>query len=213
MDENRLQADLKLIQALLDCPSGEKAQILATNRNIVDAGLVESKKNTNAANLLIKASRLDSQFRFFIQVLEATRYRYKSPQKLYQLLQANLELLDDDFIIIMRCWATVKLAEVEPQQAQEIAANISNFSNLMQRFALGKQTNMEIAILSTGVAIAMPLATTSWYRNQECSSLRKRTRKVAAATSSTHPTPTNPNSTRPYRKNFLVGTASCRCCP
>jgi CHAT domain-containing protein/tetratricopeptide (TPR) repeat protein len=167
MDENRLQADLKLIQALFDCPSGEKAQILATNRNIVDAGLVESKKNTNTANLLINACRLDSQFRFLMQVLEATRYRYKSPQKLYKLLQANLELLDDDFIIIIRCWATVKLAEVEPQQAQEIAANISNFSNLMQRFALGEQTNMEIAILSTGVAIAIAgyeIATTIFTR-------------------------------------------------
>lgn len=156
MDENRLQADLKLIQALLDCPSGEEAQILATSRKIVDAGLVQSIKNTNTANFLMNPSRLDSQFRLFIQVLEAARYRYKTPQKLYQLLQANLELLDDNFTIILRSWATVKLAEVEPQQAQEIAADIGNFSNLMQRFALRKQVNnLEIAIAGYEIAAAI----------------------------------------------------------
>lgn len=42
MDENFLQAYLKLIQALLDCPSGEEAQILVTHWDVVDYGLVQT---------------------------------------------------------------------------------------------------------------------------------------------------------------------------
>ena len=41
MEENRLQAYLALIQALLDCPNGEETQILQANSELVDAGLVQ----------------------------------------------------------------------------------------------------------------------------------------------------------------------------
>ena len=41
MEENRLQAYLELIQALLNCPSGEETQILQANSELVDEGLVQ----------------------------------------------------------------------------------------------------------------------------------------------------------------------------
>lgn len=42
MDENRLQAYQNLIQDLLSCSSGEEAEILSANSELVDAGLVEA---------------------------------------------------------------------------------------------------------------------------------------------------------------------------
>ncbi|MEQ9238689.1 hypothetical protein [Coleofasciculus sp. E2-BRE-01] len=68
-------------------------------------------------------------------------------QVVYPLLQENLHLLDDNFARILRDWATAKLAEVEAEQAQAIAAVIGNFSNLIKQFPLGSQANnLEIAI-------------------------------------------------------------------
>ena len=64
------------------------------------------------------------------------------------ILQANVELLDDDFAEYLREWATETLAEMESSQAANIIIPILNFSNLIQQFPLGsKSTNMEIAIV------------------------------------------------------------------
>src|SRR5919199_3205593 len=41
MDEQRLNAYLKLIQALLGCPSGQEIEILQNHRELVDQGLVQ----------------------------------------------------------------------------------------------------------------------------------------------------------------------------
>ncbi|MEA5517411.1 hypothetical protein [Limnoraphis robusta] len=41
MDENRVQAYVKLIKALLNCDSGEETEILQANSELVDAGLVD----------------------------------------------------------------------------------------------------------------------------------------------------------------------------
>jgi hypothetical protein len=41
MDENRVRAYVNLIIELLNCPSGEEAQILEKNAELVDAGLVQ----------------------------------------------------------------------------------------------------------------------------------------------------------------------------
>ncbi|NER97690.1 MAG: tetratricopeptide repeat protein [Symploca sp. SIO1B1] len=42
MDESRLQDYLNLINALQSCPSGEEAQVLSANQELVDAGLVQT---------------------------------------------------------------------------------------------------------------------------------------------------------------------------
>jgi hypothetical protein len=41
MDEQRSQAYLSLIQELLDCPGGEKPQILNRHQELVDEGFVQ----------------------------------------------------------------------------------------------------------------------------------------------------------------------------
>jgi tetratricopeptide (TPR) repeat protein len=58
MDEQRLRAYVGLIEQLLDCPHGQEADLLQTNAELVDAGLLavidqvathlESKENSNA---------------------------------------------------------------------------------------------------------------------------------------------------------------------
>jgi hypothetical protein len=67
MNEERLQDYLNLIDVLLNCSSGEEEQILNANRNLVDAGLVQTMEkmaevlgemgDENTANLLINLAR------------------------------------------------------------------------------------------------------------------------------------------------------------
>ncbi len=171
MDENRLQANLKLIQALLDCPIGEEAQLLVTNWDVVDIEFVQTmievaeklqhRGDINAAYFLISIAyhlaealglisstpKPECQFFFLMLVLEETSNCNGNPQPVHKLLQNNLELLDDNFAVILQSWATVTMAQVEPKQAQYIAAVICNFSNLMQQFSLSSRSNnLEIAI-------------------------------------------------------------------
>ncbi|MEQ9625742.1 CHAT domain-containing protein [Coleofasciculus chthonoplastes] len=182
MDEQRQQAYLTLINALLTCPSGEEGQTLQDNAELVDAGLLETmaqvaevlaeRGDENAAQFLIgMANQLGEllglsastatpgvQLRFLMQVLQATSDSRGNPQVVYPLLQKNLHLLDDNFARILYDWATAKLAEVEAEQAQFIAATIGNFSNLIQDFPLESQANnLEIAI--TGYEVVLTLFT------------------------------------------------------
>ncbi len=63
------------------------------------------------------------------------------------ILQANLELLDDEFAQYSREWATETLPNLDADKAISITINIVNFSNLIQQFPLAsKSNNMEIAI-------------------------------------------------------------------
>jgi tetratricopeptide (TPR) repeat protein len=180
MDEQRLQAYLTLINALLTCPSGEEGQILQDNAEFVDAGLVATmaqvaealaeRGDENAAQFLIGlANQLGeflglsastatpgAQLRFLMQVLQATLESRGNPQVVYPLLQQNLHLLDDNFAQILYDWGTATLAEVETEQAQFITATIGEFSNLIGQFPLGSQpTNLEIAIKGCEVILTL----------------------------------------------------------
>ncbi|MEQ9672623.1 tetratricopeptide repeat protein, partial [Coleofasciculus sp. G2-EDA-02] len=182
MDEARQQAYLTLINTLLTCPSGEEGQTLQDNAEFVDAGLVATmiqvaevlaeRGDENAAKFLIgMANQLreflglsastatpEAQLDFLVEVLQATSDSDVDPQVVYPLLQENLHLLDDNFARILYDWATAKLAEVEPAQARSIAADIGNFSNLIQQFPLGNQANnLEIAI--TGYEVLLTIFT------------------------------------------------------
>ena len=67
MNEERSQDYLNLINALLNCPSGEEGQILNANQDLLDAGLLqamaqvaeflEKRGDRNAANFLIDVAR------------------------------------------------------------------------------------------------------------------------------------------------------------
>jgi len=188
MDENRIQNYLNLIQQLLNCPSGEEPEILNTNSDLVDAGLVKEMQriaevlkeggNSDAANFLINiANHLadalglfsltpvsspipnpDSQFRFLLNILQATHYNKGNPQVVYSLLAVNIDQINENFTQILRNWATTTLSQVELEQAWMIAADINNFSNRIRDFPLGNRaTNLEIAI--TGFEIVSTIFT------------------------------------------------------
>ncbi|NEQ11548.1 MAG: tetratricopeptide repeat protein, partial [Moorea sp. SIO4E2] len=173
MDEERRQAYLKLIQQLLTCPSGEDAQIIESNRELVDAELLqvmaqEAEKlaadgNQNAADvlLLIRSDLLEKisesptlvnpsyqdYLEFFKEVLLATSESNSDPKVVYPLLEANLDKLDHKFIDILQTWASAKLSKLEPKTAKIMATFIGEFSNFISDFTLGKKANnMEIAI-------------------------------------------------------------------
>ena len=173
MDEERRQAYLNLIQQLLTCPSGEEVQILESNRELVDANLLQvmaqeaeelaADGNQNTADFLgslrsylleiiSESSTLvnpssEDYWQFLTEVLIATINSNSDPKVVYSLLEANLEKLDDNFIDILKNWASAKLSELEPETAENIAIIIGKFSNLISDFYLGnKANNIEIAI-------------------------------------------------------------------
>ncbi|MCL1465761.1 CHAT domain-containing protein [Argonema galeatum] len=175
MNEQRLQAYLNLINALLNCPSGEESEILNANRELVDAGLVETmakeaemlsqRGDENAANYLIDVARQlaealglssSSQLDFLLTVLQATADSNGDPQVVYPLLKENLDKIDDKLAVVLEEWATAKLQEVESEIAQSIAADIGNFSNRIQQLPLGnRDSNLEIAITGYNVVLTV----------------------------------------------------------
>ncbi|MBW4675630.1 MAG: CHAT domain-containing protein [Desmonostoc geniculatum HA4340-LM1] len=185
MNEQRQQAYDQLIQTLLECPSGEKPEILAANTELLDADFVQvvvaaaeyfaqqGEENTaewlrNLATQLtpkttpITQEDIDTYWQFLIEILQTTAQSNGDAQVIYPLLAANTDKLNNIFTELLRRWATNTLAEAETDTATSIAAVIGNFSNLIQQFPLGsKASNMEIAI--TGYEIVLTVYTRSAF--------------------------------------------------
>lgn len=178
MNERLQKAYLNLINSLLNCPSGEEAQILNANGDLVDAGLVQTMEqvasvlaeqgNPNAANFLrniaaqlatamgisSKAATPKAYLHFLGQVLQATSDSNGDPRQVYPLLEANLDKLNDTFAFILR--GVVERILPTSEEKYTLAAAIGNFSNLIQKFDQGsKSSNLEIAI--TGYESVLPL--------------------------------------------------------
>jgi CHAT domain-containing protein len=84
---------------------------------------------------------------FLDKVLKTIKRTNCNRQAVERLLRANLDKLDDKFAQVLRNWAMAKLPELESQQAQYLAGNIGDFSNLIKNFPLGNWAdNREIAI-------------------------------------------------------------------
>ena len=99
-----------------------------------------------------------AQIYFLFQVLQATAESRGDKQVVYRLLKANTDKLDDRLAALWRDWATIVLAEAEADVAKYRAADILNFSTLIQQFPLGdKVSNIEIAI--TGYEVALTVFT------------------------------------------------------
>ena len=98
-------------------------------------------------------NRSDGQLEFLLQVLNATADSNGDVQVVYPLLATNIDKLNEDLAEKLRDWATSKLFA-----AEDLAADIGNFSNLIQQFPLGdKASNIEIAI--TGYEVALTVFT------------------------------------------------------
>jgi CHAT domain-containing protein len=172
MLSERQNAYLKLIRALLECPSGMEPEILNANRELIDAGLVdtmveaadileEGRQKNRAKFLRNMAARLagivekysvteTSQENLFLQVLQLIS-RDGDTQEVYQLLAANLDKLDDSFAQVLRKSVRDRLSAADPREAGLIAIfmglALGKFSILIQNFSQGeKACNIEIAI-------------------------------------------------------------------
>ncbi len=167
MDEQRFDAYLQLIQALLECPSGEENDLLSAHRELVDADFVQVMEavatnmaengESNAAWLQNLAAQLANSVRstatpedylsFLGEVLQATLESLGNPQVVYPILQQNFDKLDLNFAQILQTWATSIFTEVTSEEAASFAAVIGNFGNLIQQFPLGRRAwNLEIGI-------------------------------------------------------------------
>ncbi|MBC6474961.1 MAG: hypothetical protein GDA48_20965 [Hormoscilla sp. GM102CHS1] len=113
-----------------------------------EADNIAEKGNQNTANS-------EAYFNFLTEVLQAVS-KDPSPQSVYPLLQANLDKLDDNFHAVLRTWAEGRLSEIKPSQAEDIASDISNFSNLILEFPLGNQAaNVEISLVGYEISLTV----------------------------------------------------------
>lgn len=175
MHEERHEAYLNLIKALLTFPSGESTTILNANPDLIGAGLVQTMLevaadlialgNLDGAKFLMNvagqlmgvyepplqelSSNPNPQFNLLIQALLATGESNSDwrREKVYSLLNENLDKLDDNLAVLLREWATGILSEASKDIAAGVATRIGLFTNLMAEFPLGSRaSNLEITI-------------------------------------------------------------------
>jgi tetratricopeptide (TPR) repeat protein len=173
MEQTERQAYLELIQALLDCPSGEEQQILAAQPELVNGNLVETmlavvetleQRNDEAADSTVDwlrncATELAEQLgldinnssnerlRCLMSLLRSTSTSGGDPEIVFPLLQENLGLLDAEMIQIFRDWVQQKFTEIEGENREPIARDIGNFGNLIGHFPLGDYAiNIEFSL-------------------------------------------------------------------
>ncbi|MBW4571701.1 MAG: CHAT domain-containing protein [Tolypothrix carrinoi HA7290-LM1] len=163
MNEQR-QQDYQNLIALLKCSSNDETQILNNHSDLIDQDLVQTMQQEAAmlaeAGDSIAANRLQSvaaqlaeaikdYLEFLIIVLTTISDSHSDQNVIYPLLEANLEKLDMHLAQtqVLSTFVKANLANVEPQMAQVMAANIFSFSRLIQEFPLGNRANnLEIAI-------------------------------------------------------------------
>ena len=166
MEEQRIQAYRNLIDALLECPSGQENEILQAHPDLVDSGLVqemeevaakiaeEGERNASwlrrfAARLAVKNSSASATWEdygnFLVEVLQAVRQNC-APEAVYPLLEQNLDKLDENLWRVLQA-SKERLQQMEPETVRGIVADIANFSIRMSKFPLGNRViNIEIAI-------------------------------------------------------------------
>ncbi|MBD2514707.1 CHAT domain-containing protein [Nostoc sp. FACHB-973] len=132
------------------------SEIISSSRNVTDRTVDEGES--------LAKTKQEEYLIFLDQVYEATAQSNSNPQVVYPLLADNLEKLNDDFAVLLRQVIIDTLAQVEPEQAQSIAAVIGNFSDLMREFPQGdRASNLEIAI--AGAEVAATIFTRDAYPN------------------------------------------------
>ncbi|WP_159784192.1 tetratricopeptide repeat protein [Sodalinema gerasimenkoae] len=167
MDEQRIEAYLELIQALLSCPEGQEGAVLQDNAELVDAGLVqvmglvaqqmEEAGEGNAGWLRQFAGQLvqalssasagevsQDTLRFVGQVMRQILQVQGDPMQVYEFWRANLARFNEDFLAVL----PVVFQRLKTHNSPEIIAAVFNsFGNLIQQFPLGvRKLNLELAI-------------------------------------------------------------------
>jgi tetratricopeptide (TPR) repeat protein len=177
-EETVFSTYMQLIEALLNCPTGTEAEILHAHQHLINTRLVLTLQQfatmladigenqaaeflksialpltealSNSGSAMIPTEYLD----FLGDVLRATSGSNGNAQVVYDLLEANLDRVNIDLAQALDDWATSTLTVVKPQIAQSIAADIVNFSTLIEKFPGGnREHNLEIAIAGYEVAL------------------------------------------------------------
>ena len=140
------------------------------------AEALEEEGDRNRANFLINLARQLAEFlgisgnvaadnsspaatpeeylNFLMEVLHVTSDSKGDPDVVYPLLQRNLDKLDEFLARGLQGWGSETLAKVEPEQANELAAVIFDFSNLIQQFSLDNRlSNLEITVIGYEIAV------------------------------------------------------------
>jgi tetratricopeptide (TPR) repeat protein len=176
MDEQRVQAYMGLIKALLACPSGQ--EVLYTTPEMLDVGLVEVMKHYadyleccqedgNAARLnhfatqLAQSLRLDQDVlsrsssmnaaKFVVEVMNLIAKTQCDQIEVHELFRANLEQLDESLQLSL---PIVFEDLIQINDPSLVAAAFGDFSSLIRRFPLGdRMLNLELAITANKLAL------------------------------------------------------------
>jgi hypothetical protein len=157
MTEDRQDAYLNLVRALLQCEGGTEADILQAHPELVDEGLVMTlrgvaqmmaKQNdpesvstiewltdfatqlaqTLGVELESNSGDVESQLKFLMTVFQAIAESSGNPQIIYPLFRDNLSLLDESLIPILTIWHQTKFAEVDEDGKQFLATILGTFA-------------------------------------------------------------------------------------
>ena len=171
-DEQRIQAYLELIQALLSCPNGEESQILQAHQELLDEsflailtmlsqqlqeeGSLEQAEfltylNQQLTPLIMGEStqRLEDYRAFLEKLLIAeieSNFQSFDAGIIYSILQQHQHLLDETFAEMLQEWA-LQTATQDPEKREYIAGILANLCIDIEEFPLGiRSNNLEIAI-------------------------------------------------------------------
>ncbi len=136
----RQKAYLKLIEALLECGSGQELNVLRAKQHLIDAGLVKTmvqvarllneKGERDQANFLMHiAANLAEALKFepddevvdlIVQLLGQIGAS-EDETEVYPLLEANLDKLDNNFIRCLRLVGTYIKSQVDPEKFARVS--------------------------------------------------------------------------------------------
>ena len=184
MDEQRMQAYVKLIEQLLGCAPGEQSVLLQANADLVDAGLVavmgqvaiglESQGNNDAVWLRRFSAQLGQSLGlepsamaspsaqdavgFVVEILQLIEQAQGSRVQVYNFFRANLAQLDET---VLQALPIVFESLIQKNDPFVISALLEAFGNLIQMFPLGGQKlNLEMSITAYELALQVGLRET-----------------------------------------------------
>ena len=162
----RVQAYMRLIEQLLGCSQGQEGDVLQTNMDLVDAGLVdvmgeyaaylEDQGNNNARWLRRFARKLVFRItaqeetkdiaRFFLETLQLVAENNSNPQRVYPVWAKQQVRFNAEFLEVMPT-VTANLFSGDVEQRTVVAATLVDCGNLINQFPLGSRwLNLELGI-------------------------------------------------------------------
>jgi CHAT domain-containing protein len=176
IDEQRIKKYLNLIQMMLSCPDTQQAEVLATQSDLLDAGLIEmmgqyadfmeSRGDRNAALLRQILIQLGQKIGLPLAVqiqnsTEAESFAEEAMQlimqtqgdrvQVYDFLQVNVRQLDEALLLAL---PKIFYSLGQKYDSSLAATTFARFGNLINQFRLGRRKlNLEIGIVCYELAL------------------------------------------------------------